>query len=38
MKVAGARILVVGGVRRLGRAFALDLAVHGAAGAAAAPP
>jgi NAD(P)-dependent dehydrogenase (short-subunit alcohol dehydrogenase family) len=31
MKVAGARILVVGGVRRLGRALALDLAVHGAA-------
>lgn len=31
MKVAGARILVVGGVRRLGRALALDLAAHGAA-------
>ena len=31
MKVAGARILVVGGVRRLGRALALDLAGHGAA-------
>lgn len=30
MKVAGARILVVGGVRRLGRAVALDLAGHGA--------
>jgi NAD(P)-dependent dehydrogenase (short-subunit alcohol dehydrogenase family) len=30
MKVAGARILVVGGVRRLGRALALDLAAHGA--------
>ena len=31
MKVAGARIVVVGGVRRLGRALALDLAGHGAA-------
>ncbi|HTX68499.1 MAG TPA: SDR family oxidoreductase [Thermoleophilia bacterium] len=31
MKVAGARVLVVGGVRRLGRAVALDLAAHGAA-------
>ena len=31
MNVAGARILVVGGVRRLGRALALDLAGHGAA-------
>jgi 3-oxoacyl-[acyl-carrier protein] reductase/pteridine reductase len=31
MKVAGARILVVGGVHRLGRALALDLAAHGAA-------
>ncbi len=31
MKVAGARVLVVGGVRRLGRAIALDLAGHGAA-------
>jgi len=31
VNVAGARILVVGGVRRLGRALALDLAAHGAA-------
>jgi NAD(P)-dependent dehydrogenase (short-subunit alcohol dehydrogenase family) len=31
VKVAGARILVIGGVRRLGRALALDLAAHGAA-------
>ncbi len=31
MKLAGARVLVVGGVRRLGRAVALDLAAHGAA-------
>jgi NAD(P)-dependent dehydrogenase (short-subunit alcohol dehydrogenase family) len=31
MKTAGARILVVGGVHRLGRALALDLAAHGAA-------
>ena len=31
MNVAGARVLVVGGVRRLGRALALDLAGHGAA-------
>jgi pteridine reductase len=31
MKVAGARIAVVGGVRRLGSAVALDLAAHGAA-------
>ncbi len=31
MNLAGARILVVGGVRRLGRAIALDLAGHGAA-------
>jgi len=31
VKVAGARILVVGGVHRLGRALALDLATHGAA-------
>jgi NAD(P)-dependent dehydrogenase (short-subunit alcohol dehydrogenase family) len=31
VKVAGARVLVVGGVRRLGRAIALDLADHGAA-------
>ncbi len=31
MNVAGAQILVVGGVRRLGRALALDLAAHGAA-------
>jgi NAD(P)-dependent dehydrogenase (short-subunit alcohol dehydrogenase family) len=31
MNVAGARVLVVGGVRRLGRALALDLAAHGAA-------
>ena len=31
MKVAGSRILVVGGVRRLGRELALDLARHGAA-------
>jgi NAD(P)-dependent dehydrogenase (short-subunit alcohol dehydrogenase family) len=31
VKVAGARILVVGGIRRLGRAVALDLAGHGAA-------
>ena len=31
MKVAGGRILVVGGVHRLGRALALDLAAHGAA-------
>src|SRR5450756_1186775 len=30
-RVAGARILVVGGVHRLGRALALDLAAHGAA-------
>jgi NAD(P)-dependent dehydrogenase (short-subunit alcohol dehydrogenase family) len=30
MNVAGARILVVGGVRRLGRALALDLAAHDA--------
>lgn len=30
MNVAGARLLVVGGVRRLGRAVALDLAAHGA--------
>lgn len=30
MKVAGARVLVVGGVRRLGLAVALDLAAHGA--------
>jgi NAD(P)-dependent dehydrogenase (short-subunit alcohol dehydrogenase family) len=35
VKVAGARILVVGGVRRLGGALALDLAGHGAAVAAA---
>lgn len=31
MTVTGARVLVVGGVRRLGRAVALDLAAHGAA-------
>ncbi len=31
MKVAGARVLVVGGVHRLGRALALDLGGHGAA-------
>jgi NAD(P)-dependent dehydrogenase (short-subunit alcohol dehydrogenase family) len=31
VRVAGARIVVVGGVRRLGRALALDLAGHGAA-------
>jgi len=31
VKVEGARVLVVGGVRRLGRALALDLAAHGAA-------
>ena len=31
MKVAGARVLVVGGVHRLGRVLALDLAGHGAA-------
>jgi NAD(P)-dependent dehydrogenase (short-subunit alcohol dehydrogenase family) len=31
VKVAGARILVIGGVHRLGRAVALDLAGHGAA-------
>lgn len=31
MKVAGSRILVVGGVRRLGRELAQDLAEHGAA-------
>ena len=31
MKVAGARLLVVGGVHRLGGALALDLAAHGAA-------
>jgi NAD(P)-dependent dehydrogenase (short-subunit alcohol dehydrogenase family) len=31
MIVAGSRILVVGGVRRLGRVLALDLAEHGAA-------
>lgn len=31
MKIAGAKVLVVGGVRRLGRAIALDLAAHGAA-------
>jgi len=31
MKLAGARILVVGGVHRLGGAVALDLAAHGAA-------
>jgi NAD(P)-dependent dehydrogenase (short-subunit alcohol dehydrogenase family) len=31
MMIAGARILVVGGVRRLGRELALDLARHGAA-------
>jgi len=31
MNVPGARVLVVGGVRRLGRALALDLAAHGAA-------
>lgn len=31
MKIAGSRILVVGGVHRLGRALALDLAAHGAA-------
>ena len=34
MNVAGARILVVGGVHRLGRALALDLAGHGSALAA----
>lgn len=28
--VAGARVVVIGGVRRLGRAVALDLAAHGA--------
>lgn len=31
MNTAGSRILVVGGVRRLGRVVALDLAAHGAA-------
>ncbi len=31
MNTGGARVLVVGGVRRLGRAVALDLAAHGAA-------
>lgn len=31
MNVAGARVLVIGGVRRLGGALALDLAAHGAA-------
>lgn len=31
MKTSGARILVIGGVRRLGREIALDLAAHGAA-------
>ena len=31
MRLAGARCLVVGGVHRLGRALALDLAAHGAA-------
>jgi pteridine reductase len=31
MKVAGAKVLVVGGVHRLGRTVALDLAGHGAA-------
>jgi len=31
VNVTGARILVVGGVHRLGRALALDLAAHGAA-------
>lgn len=31
MNVAGARLLVIGGVRRLGGAVALDLATHGAA-------
>lgn len=31
MNVAGSRVLVIGGVRRLGRAVALDLAAHGAA-------
>jgi len=31
VKVAGARVLVIGGVRRLGRALALDLGGHGAA-------
>jgi NAD(P)-dependent dehydrogenase (short-subunit alcohol dehydrogenase family) len=31
VNVSGARILVVGGVHRLGRALALDLAAHGAA-------
>jgi NAD(P)-dependent dehydrogenase (short-subunit alcohol dehydrogenase family) len=31
VNVGGARVLVVGGVRRLGRAVALDLAAHGAA-------
>jgi NAD(P)-dependent dehydrogenase (short-subunit alcohol dehydrogenase family) len=31
VNVGGARILVVGGVRRLGQALALDLAAHGAA-------
>lgn len=31
MNVDGARILVIGGVRRLGRSLALDLAEHGAA-------
>jgi NAD(P)-dependent dehydrogenase (short-subunit alcohol dehydrogenase family) len=34
VKTAGAKVLVVGGVRRLGRAIALDLAGHGAALAA----
>ena len=31
MRVAGAKVLVVGGVRRLGRAIALDLAANGVA-------
>ena len=31
MDIAGARVLVVGGVHRLGRALAADLAAHGAA-------
>jgi pteridine reductase len=31
VRLAGAKVLVVGGVRRLGRAIALDLAAHGAA-------
>ena len=31
MKVSGSKVLVIGGVRRLGRAVALDLAEHGAA-------